>query len=92
MKTETLEGKDKYAAITQMGIAEKISEQGPKEVAIYSQHGDAETVLILACRIPWNVDGWRFTGTLEEREAKVRQIQSELQVAYRDLKVANNGN
>lgn len=90
MKAETIKGKDKYTAIAQMKIASQISAQAPKEVAVYASHEYDHTILILACRIPWNVDGWRFTGTLEEREAKVRQIQSELQVAYRDLKVANN--
>lgn len=92
MITETLKGPAKYTAITRMGIADKISQQQPKEIAMYTHHEAQESIIILACRIPWNVDGWIFKGKREDREAKAREIERSLQGAYQDFKAAANGN
>jgi hypothetical protein len=92
MTATTLHGPDKYAAITQMGVAKDISDQAPREIKAYTYHDNDHSILLLACRIPWNVDGWKIRGTREEREAKVRETLRMLQNAYRDLEEVRNAN
>lgn len=92
MIASNLEGSDKYAAITEMGVAKDIGDQPPREIRAYVHHDNDHSILLLACRIPWNVDGWKLQGTREEREAKVRETLRLLQTAYKDLEEARNAN